>query len=101
MIKVNIKKENGVIIRIKINGHAEYNEKGKDIVCAGISAVLITSVNAILKFDETAIKFNESNDFYLENIKQDEITNKLLNNLCDMLKSFEKQYSKNIIIKED
>jgi uncharacterized protein YsxB (DUF464 family) len=38
-----------VIIRFKVSGHAYYNDPGKDIVCAGVSAVTIGAVNAIEK----------------------------------------------------
>ena len=42
MIKVSIyKNENNVITGIKLTGHAEYSEKGKDIVCAAVSVLVI------------------------------------------------------------
>jgi uncharacterized protein YsxB (DUF464 family) len=37
------------IIRFTVSGHAYYNDPGKDIVCAGVSAVTIGAVNAIEK----------------------------------------------------
>jgi len=101
MIKINIKKENNIIKEIKMSGHAKYDEYGKDIVCAGVSSALITSVNACLTFDEQAIEYNEENNFYLKNIKEDEITNKLLENLVNILKSIESDYKENVKIKEE
>lgn len=101
MINVNIKKENNVITELKISGHAKYDEYGKDIVCAGVSSTLITSVNACLTFDKESIYYEEKNNFYLKNIKKDEITNKLLENLINMLKSIESDYKDNIKIKEE
>ena len=50
MIKVNIKKNH-----IEIKGHAMYDDYGKDIVCASISSIAITTVNAILRLDEKAL----------------------------------------------
>ncbi len=38
-----------VIIRFTVSGHAFYDDPGKDIVCAGVSAVTIGAVNAIEK----------------------------------------------------
>jgi uncharacterized protein YsxB (DUF464 family) len=38
-----------VIIRFTVSGHAFYNDPGKDLVCAGVSAVTIGAVNAIEK----------------------------------------------------
>lgn len=101
MIKVNVKKENNIVTEIKMNGHAKYDEYGKDIVCAAVSSALITSVNASLTFDKESIYYEENNNFYLKNIKKDEITNKLLENLVNMLKSIESDYKENIKVKEE
>ena len=101
MIKVKIKKENNIIKELNINGHAKYDEYGKDIVCAGVSSALITSVNACLLFDKDSIYYEEENNFHLKNIKKDNITNKLLENLVNILKSIESEYSENIKIKEE
>lgn len=101
MIKANFKRENDIISEIKISGHAMYDVHGKDIVCAGVSASLITSVNACLSFDENSIEYKEGNNFYLKNLKKDDITNILLENLYKTLKEIEKTYKDNIKIKED
>lgn len=98
MIKVDIKRINNVIDEIKMSGHAKYDEYGKDIVCAGVSSSLITSVNACLSFDENSIIYNEENNFYLKNVKKDNITNTILENLVRMLKSIEEDYKDNIKI---
>ena len=100
MINVTIKKDKSVN-EIKISGHAKYAEYGKDIVCSGVSSALITTVNACLKFDENSIEFNQENDFYLKNIKKDDVTNFLLENLVDILKSIQEKYKKNIKVKEE
>ena len=100
MIKVTIKKENGIIVNIKMTGHAKYDEYGKDIVCAGVSSALITSVNACLSFDKNCINY-KYNPFLLENIKKDKITNTLLENLYNMLKGIESEYKDNIKVKEE
>ncbi len=31
-------------MQVKVSGHADYAEKGKDIVCAGVSAIVQTAV---------------------------------------------------------
>ena len=45
MIKVDLTKENV----ITISGHANYDDKGKDIVCASVSSIVITTINAIIE----------------------------------------------------
>lgn len=101
MIRVYIKRNDNHIKEIKMNGHARYAEYGEDIVCAGVSSCLTTSVNAILSFDKNAIEYSDENNFSLTNIKEDEITNTLLDNLYRMLKEIENSYKENINIKED
>jgi len=100
MIKVTIKKENGVITNIKMTGHAKYDEYGKDIVCAGVSSALITTVNACLSFSESSVNYKYE-PFILENIKKDKITNTLLENLYNILKGIEKEYKDNIKVEEE
>lgn len=101
MITVSYKKNNDVIEKINIKGHAKYADYGKDIVCAAVSTMVITSINNILTFDEKAIEFNEENNLFINNIKKDEITNKILNNLLEELLELESKYKSNIKIKEE
>ena len=61
MINISIKKNNKQYQEFIFKGHALYDDYGKDIVCAGVSSVLITTVNAIIRYDEKAItKLNET-----------------------------------------
>ena len=101
MIKVNIKKNNGLIESIKCHGHAGYDDYGKDIVCASFSTMIITTINAILEFDKDAISYTDTNDLKIINIKKDNITNNLLNNLVNMIYELRDNYNKNINIKEE
>ncbi len=94
MIKVSIKQK-----QIIIKGHANYDKLGKDIVCASVSSMVITTVNAILRIDNDAIKYSDNNGVTIDIIKDDEITNKLINNLIDLLEELEKQYPKYIEIR--
>jgi len=95
MIKVNIKKENDVINEILIKGHALYDDYGKDIVCAAVSSIVITTVNAIESIDDKAISYDEK-VFIIKVLKQDEIINKLINNMINLLKELEHDYPNNI-----
>ena len=94
MIKVSIKEK-----QITIKGHANYDELGKDIVCASVSSMVITTVNAILRIDNEAIKYSDNKGVTIDIIKDDEITNKLINNLIDLLEELKKQYPKYIEIR--
>ena len=101
MIKVRISKKDNVIQSIHCKGHAMYDDYGKDIVCASFSTMIITTINAILEFDKEAISYTDTNDLEIINIKKDNITNNLLNNLVNMIYELRDNYNKNINIKEE
>ena len=94
MIKVKVGKKN-----ISILGHANYDDYGKDIVCASVSSIVLCSVEAIANFDTEAIDIKQSKD-KLDIIinKEDTTTKKLINNMLNCLKEIEKKYPKNIKI---
>ncbi len=83
---------------IEVSGHANYDNKGKDIVCASVSSIIYCSVNCILSFDKNAIKYTDNSKLIIENIKKDDITNKIINNMLVLFEDLAKQYPKNIKI---
>ena len=101
MIKVKVSKNNNIIESIECSGHAKYAEYGKDIVCASFSTMIITTINAILEIDNEAISYTDTNNLEIINIKKDNITNSLLNNLVNMIYELKTNYDKNIDIKEE
>lgn len=99
MIKVDVIKDSNVIKQVKVHGHAGYEVKGKDIVCAAVSSIVITSCNAILKLDDKAIELEQKEGLIkLDNVREDDVTNKLLINMIDMLKELETEYKKYVIV---
>lgn len=102
MIKVKINYKDNFVNCFKISGHANYDEYGKDIVCASVSSIVITSINMALSLDETSVKASDKSGLIEASVlKQDEIINKVFVNMVNMLEELEKDYSKNIkIIKE-
>ena len=90
MIKVDIKKNH-----INISGHALFDDYGKDIVCASVSSIVITSINGILRIDDKAISYKLYDDgLYIDILKNDEVTEKLILNMISLLKDLEKEYGK-------
>lgn len=47
MIKVSILQVSNDRVEITVRGHADYSEQGTDIVCAGVSALAITTANSL------------------------------------------------------
>ena len=96
MIKV-IKKGN----HIDIKGHALFDKYGKDIVCAAVSSIVITTVNGILSIDDEAIKYSDSVGYVsIDILKDDKVVNSLILNMINLLKELEAQYEKNINVEE-
>ena len=88
MIKVELK---DTLITIK--GHAGYDDKGKDIVCASVSSIVITTINGIIEVNPDAIDYSDlDNEIIIRKLKEDEIVNKLLNNMILLLENLEKDY---------
>ena len=88
MIKVELKDN-----LITIKGHAGYDDKGKDIVCASVSSIVITTINAIIEINPDAIDYSDlDNEIIIRKLKEDETVNKLLKNMILLLESLEKDY---------
>ena len=99
MIKVNVFYENDKISKVSFKGHALYDDYGKDIVCAAVSSIATTTVNAIITLDSKACYYDTTDGILNITIKEDsEIAIKLINNMLNMLKELEETYPKNIKI---
>lgn len=96
MIKVKVLKENDFYKEITITGHANYDSYGKDIVCSSVSSIVITTVNAIISLDKDAINYDDNTGVKIKVLKEDEVTNKLLENMLNLLHELQKDYEKTI-----
>ncbi len=94
MIKINVSYD-----EIEISGHANYDKFGSDIVCASVSSIVITSINAIKRLEDTIV-FDSSDGYLKVTIKKHtKVTDTLITNMLNLLEELEKQYSQNIKIK--
>lgn len=94
MIKISIQDDS-----IVINGHAMFDDYGKDIVCASVSSIAITTINAIIEFDNTSIDVSQ-NDGYLkiDILKHNKNVDILISNMIKLFEELEKKYPNNIKI---
>ena len=100
MIKINVKEVNNKINHIKISGHSGYAESGYDIVCASVSSIAITTVNALISINEDCLKYIEKDGLLeIDILKHDDVIDKLINNMLSMLKELSKNYKEYIKIK--
>lgn len=98
MLKVQIFNKKIIIL-----GHANYNEYGKDIVCASASSIVITSVNAALLIDNKSVTMlEEKNKVTISINTDDKIILLIIENMLNMLEELANTYKKNIkILKEE
>ncbi len=100
MIKICLKYSDNIIDSIDITGHANHDVYGKDIVCASVSSIVITSVNAIIRLDQKSIDYKNEDGIYISILNHNKVVDTLIDNMVSLLYELEKQYKKNIIIKE-
>ena len=97
MIKVIIKKDSA-----EINGHAMFDDYGNDIVCAAVSGIVITSINAIIRLDDRAIDYSLSRDsISIDILRHSRETDLLILNMTSLLKELEEKYKENIKVYEE
>ena len=99
MIKIKINYDNDFIKDFNISGHALYDEHGKDIVCASVSSIVITSINLALKLNDKSLDVIQKEGLIdAKVLVKDEIINKILLNMKDMLEELSKDYERYVKI---
>ncbi|MEC5422049.1 ribosomal-processing cysteine protease Prp [Virgibacillus sp. C22-A2] len=106
MINVTVYRSNNQITAFELSGHAESGPYGYDLVCAGVSAVSIGAVNAVMELCETNLEIEQGKEggylhvtipasldaSVMENVQL------LFEGMYISLKSIENEYSKFIKI---
>jgi len=107
MIKVTIRRAaDGSIRAVEVKGHAGYADPGKDIVCAGVSAVTVGTVNAVEALAGVVLPHEARDGFLAVNvpdIKDDrraEQIRLLLESMRVMLQTIEQSYGEFVAIVE-
>ncbi|KRG10361.1 ribosomal-processing cysteine protease Prp [Staphylococcus sp. NAM3COL9] len=90
----------GQVTDVIMDGHAEYGEYGHDIVCAGASAVIFGSVNAIMGLtnEKPDIDYNDDGGHF--HVRSVDATNEkaqlILQAMLVSLQTIEEEYKENI-----
>ena len=99
MTSIKVLKENEKVINIEIKGHTNYENIGKDIVCASISSIVTTTVNAIIRINEEAILYDIKDGYMnIQILNHDKYIDILITNMIDLLKELTNNYPKNVKI---
>lgn len=100
MIRVTFQTRQAQLIGFEMSGHAGFDEYGKDIVCAAVSALAINTVNAIEALLHEPFDCKVEEDGFLHFImksKPTEMSTLLLNTLELGVTGIENQYGKQYI----
>ena len=102
MIKIQINKTDNRYSSLEVSGHSNYDEHGKDIVCAGVSAIVTGGLNALIIENKKKISYRV-NDGYV-NVDVLDIDDDKLQIIMDViviqLKTIEESYKKYVKISE-
>lgn len=107
MIRVTITKDQyGHIHSFEMKGHADFAEHGKDLVCAGASAVSFGAVNAVITLTEITPVIKQKGDggyLYVEvpsisNLEKANQIQLILEAMVVSLQTIEQDYAKYIKI---
>ncbi len=101
MISVNVSFMGSDIEKLIVSGHANYDLYGKDIVCAGVSAIITGGINAIECEYKNVEIINKKNELGIHVISNNERIQIILTTLLIQLQTVEKSYEKYIKIKEN
>lgn len=94
------------IVSFAVVGHAKYAKPGKDIVCAGVSAVSVGTVNSIEALAGFELPSKLSNGWLSSDIpvlpdaEQDGKMQLLLESMVVMLDTIAKSYGKHVVLRE-
>jgi uncharacterized protein len=106
MIRLTINRlESGLIRSFTLSGHAQFANRGQDIVCAGVSAVSFGAVNAVISLTGVEPMIEQGKDGFLRceipgNLPEEteEKVQLLLEGMIVSLQTIEKDYGKHIKI---
>ena len=98
MIKVKAVITDGVFESLRVKGHADFAPNGQDLVCAGVSAIVIGGINSIEHHESFQI-FQESGLTVIKLKPNEQITNHdavVINTILTQLETIEASYGKYI-----
>lgn len=107
MICVDLYFEKDTLYRFRLDGHAGYAEAGSDIVCAGVSTLVINTINSVEELTDEPLSMNTVDskngiiDCNFPNRKRNQLDSKatvLLDSMILGLKSIKQMYGEYIVI---
>ena len=89
------------ITYLETNGHANYDEYGKDIVCAGVSAIIVGLNNALDELNENVDIKVKGNNFVFKNNSNSTKVNDYFMLTIKQLETIQETYGKYVRIERN
>ena len=92
MIRVIYEAKDDIYLSLEVSGHAEYDESGKDLICASVSSIIFGLMNALdALHDDVEIK-QLTNKITIYNHSDSNIIQDYLELTMMQLKTIEESY---------
>ena len=92
MIKAVYEVKNDLYTKLSVSGHAEYDESGKDLVCASVSSIMFGFMNALDMLDEDVTIKQLTNKITITNNSNSEMVQDYFELVMVQLKTIEESY---------
>ena len=94
MIKVKYSYKNSHYVSLNVKGHAEFSEKGKDLVCASVSSIMFGLMNALDEVDEKIEIEELDNEINITNTSKNSKADDYIELAIYQLKTLEQSFKK-------
>ena len=92
MIKVIYEVKDNKYLSLDVSGHAEYDESGKDLICASVSSIMFGFMNAIDALNEEVEIKQLTNSITITNHSSSNIVQDYFELVMMQLKTIEESY---------
>jgi len=92
MIKVVYEVKDDRYISLKVSGHAQAGEYGKDLICASVSSIMFGFMNALDMLDEEIEIKQLTNSIVIQNHSSSEMVQDYFELVMVQLKTIEESY---------
>ena len=92
MIRVIYEVKDDKYLSLDVSGHAEYDESGKDLICASVSSIMFGFMNAIDALDEDVEIKQLTNQITITNHSSSNIIQDYFELVMMQLKTIEESY---------
>ena len=101
MVRVHVKRHQGIIQEVEIKDHAGYADAGQDLVCAGVSSIAVGMMNALDEMVPEACDFVLKEAYIkIETILPDATAGILLQGMYYQLSTMQESYADYITIND-